>query len=158
MKTAIGCVVIVLGIVSTPAWADGVEEFVVLRAAELQWQPSPFPGVDSALLAGDPDQAGLYIMRARFQPGHMTPPHFHSRARYVTVISGVWYVGTDASFDPERTRPLLPGDFMKHPIGAIHYDGAKDVETIVEVRGLGPVLTELVNAEQRDPEAPETTR
>jgi len=27
---------------------------------------------------------------------------------------------------------------MLHPAGEIHYDGAKDVEVIVEIKGMGP--------------------
>ena len=144
MKNAICCIVVTLALAAAQSWADDTEDFVILPKAQIQWQPSPFPGVDSALLAGHPDKPGLYIMRARFQPGRMTPPHFHSQTRYATVISGVWHVGTDASYSPERTVALRPGDFMKHPIGAVHYDGAIDVEAIVEIRGIGPVTTELV--------------
>ena len=31
------------------------------------------------------------------------------------------------------------GSYVKHPAGGIHYDGAKDEEVIVEIRGIGPV-------------------
>ncbi len=155
MNTLSRCIVIAICLTST-GWA--AEEFVVLPAAEMQWQPSPFPGVDGVLLAGHPDKPGLYIMRARFQPRHMTPPHFHSQARYATVISGVWHVGTDASYAPERTVALLPGDFMKHPTGGVHYDGAIDVETIVEIRGMGPVTTELVEIVAADIKSTGATR
>lgn len=37
--------------------------------------------------------------------------------------------------------PLSPGSYMKHPAGGVHYDGAKDGEVIVEIRGMGPVKT-----------------
>jgi hypothetical protein len=30
---------------------------------------------------------------------------------------------------------------MMHPAGAVHYDGARDEEVIVEIKGIGPVTT-----------------
>jgi hypothetical protein len=30
---------------------------------------------------------------------------------------------------------------MLHPAGEVHYDGAKDVEAIVEIKGIGPAPT-----------------
>ena len=42
------------------------------------------------------------------------------------------------------TVPLQAGSFMIHPAGAIPYDGSRDGEVIVEIRGIGPVITEFV--------------
>jgi len=36
------------------------------------------------------------------------------------------------------TTPLGPGSYMLHPAGEPHFDGAKDVEAIVEIKGMGP--------------------
>jgi len=116
--------------------------FVILKPDQLVWREVPsFPGVKFALLEGNPAKPGLYVLRAKFAPGVMTTPHSHSTDRLVTVISGTWYAGTDDSYDRKRTIALPPGSFMKHPAGAIHYDGAKDSEVVVEIRGLGPVTT-----------------
>ena len=60
------------------------------------------------------------------------------------MISGVWYTGTGDDFDPDNTVPLGPGSYMKHPAGGIHFDGAKEGEVIVEIRGMGPVRTTFV--------------
>lgn len=128
----------------------GAEEasdgFVIKRADELNWQTSPsFPGIEFAVLEGNPNEKGIYVIRARFAPGRFSKPHYHSTDRLVTVISGTWWAGTDASFDKDRTVALRPGDFMKHPAGAVHYDGAKDKEAVVEIRGMGPVVTTPVD-------------
>ena len=48
---------------------------------------------------------------------------------------------TDDSFDRDKTVPLEPGSYMMHPAGAVHYDGAKDQEVIVEIKGIGPAST-----------------
>jgi len=93
------------------------------------------------LIYGDPEQEGFYLLRARFAPGVFSTPHYHSTDRHVTVIKGTWYTGTGDSFDRDDTVPLSPGSYMMHPAGAVHYDGAKDEEVIVEIKGIGPVTT-----------------
>jgi hypothetical protein len=41
--------------------------------------------------------------------------------------------------------PLPAGSYMMHPAGGIHYDGSKDGEVIVEIKGIGPVTTVRLN-------------
>ena len=36
---------------------------------------------------------------------------------------------------------------MKHPAGAVHYDGAKDTEVILQIAGIGPSGTVFVKPE-----------
>jgi quercetin dioxygenase-like cupin family protein len=129
-----------LGLVVLPLAFAAIDEqgFVRLTPAEIEWASSDRPGIDFATLAGDPTKAGFYVIRARFQPGVMSSPHYHPNDRHVTVISGTWHTGTDDSFDIEKTVPLGPGSYMMHPGGKIHYDGAKDTEVIVEIKGIGP--------------------
>jgi len=116
--------------------------FVVTKPSELKYLPNETgSGPDIAVVYGDPAKAGLYIIRARFKPGVMSKPHYHPTDRHVTVISGTWWAGTDASGDPNKTTPLGPGSYMLHPAGKVHYDGAKDVEAIVEIKGIGPAPT-----------------
>jgi hypothetical protein len=98
-----------------------------------------------AVLAGDPEKEGFYLLRAKFPPGVMSSPHYHSSDRHVTVISGTWYTGTGTTFDRDNTVALGPGSYMMHPAGGIHYDGAKDAEVIVEIKGIGPATTVRLN-------------
>lgn len=137
----------------SPALAPGIalagdeakEQFVTLRADEMEWRATDeFPGIEFVLVEGNPAEAGPYVLRARFAPGVYSRPHYHSEDRHVTVLSGVWYAGTDDSFDKDATLALYPGDYMKHPAGGVHYDGAKDVEAIVQITGIGPVVTTRV--------------
>jgi quercetin dioxygenase-like cupin family protein len=114
--------------------------FVWLAPGELVYEPNP-SGPDIAIVAGDPTKEGFYIIRARFKPGVMSRPHTHPTDRHVTVISGTWWAGRGPNFDPNSTIPLGPGSYMMHPAGAVHYDGAKDVEAIVEIKGIGPAPT-----------------
>lgn len=130
--------------VAASADEDGAD-FVIIKSDQLEWREvAIYPGIEFALLEGNPNEPGLYILRAKFPPGVMIRPHYHSRDRFVTVISGIWHAGVGGDFDPENTTPLGAGDFMKHSAGAIHFDGARDEEAIVEIRGLGPVETTTV--------------
>ena len=65
--------------------------------------------------------------------------HFnHDPNYYVAFISET---GSGEEFAPDKTIPLKPGSFMKHPAGVYHFDGAKDEEVIVQLVGMGPSQT-----------------
>jgi uncharacterized RmlC-like cupin family protein len=109
---------------------------------QLQWVDEPDGlGFKQAIVEGDPKKAGIYIVQVKFPPGVMSRPHFHGETRYATVIKGTWYTGEGDEFAPDKTVPLKPGSFMKHPAGAHHFDGAKNEEVIVELMGMGPSST-----------------
>lgn len=115
------------------------EGFVRLEPDNLAWSaPSPETGVSRVVIAGDPAADGFYLMRVRFPAGFYTEPHYHPNDRHVTVISGTWYTGTGTDVDRDAMVPLGPGSYMLHPAGAIHYDGARDGEVVVEIKGIGP--------------------
>jgi quercetin dioxygenase-like cupin family protein len=117
--------------------AVDAQGFTILKPDELRWTPGT-DGPDIANVYGDPTKKEFYIIRARFKPGVMSKPHYHPTDRHVTVISGTWWAGTNADGDRSKTVPLGPGSYMIHPAGAVHFDGAKDVEAIVEIKGIGP--------------------
>lgn len=120
--------------------AEDEQGFVRVRPEEIVYEKRA-SGPDIAVIAGDPQKEGFYIVRARFAPGVMSEPHYHPNDRHVTVISGTWYTGTGTKFDRDATVPLPAGSYMLHPAGAVHYDGAKDREVIVEIKGMGPAPT-----------------
>jgi quercetin dioxygenase-like cupin family protein len=101
-------------------------------------------GMQSVVIVGDPTKPGIYVLRNKFPPGQMSRPHFHNQDRFVTVIKGTWWTasGPDGdTYNPDKTIPLKAGSFMLHPANGHHYDGAKDEEVIVQIMGMGPVVT-----------------
>lgn len=124
--------------------AEMVDDFVIIQLDDMEWDEN-LEEVQRKVIYGDPSQEGLYIMRVRFWPGGSSEPHHHSQDRFVTVIEGTWYAGTDASHDMEKTTAIPPGGFMIHPAGAVHYDGSREGPVVVEIRGFGPVSTEYVD-------------
>ncbi|MGA1742299.1 MAG: cupin domain-containing protein [Pseudohongiellaceae bacterium] len=120
------------------------EGFEILQADEIKWDESSNV-LQQVVIHGNPNEEGLYILRARFPAGVTSLPHFHSQDRFVTVIEGTWYAGTDASHDINRTMAIPAGGYMVHPAGSVHFDGANsEAPVIVEIRGMGPVVTEAV--------------
>jgi hypothetical protein len=95
-------------------------------------------GALRAVIFGDPSKPGLYIVLVRWTAHHMSRPHFHPNDRFITVLSGTWWVGTGAKFDPDSTVALPAGTFVTHFGKQIHYDGAKDVDAVLEIVGEGP--------------------
>ena len=90
---------------------------------QIHWVDDVKRGVSSAVLAGDPEMPGLYVELVKWHAHHMSHPHFHPNDRFITVISGTWWVGTGTKFDPDNTVPVPPGSFVKHFGKQVHYDG-----------------------------------
>lgn len=105
---------------------------------QIKWEDDTARGESSAVLAGDPAKPGLYVELVKWHAHHMSHPHFHPNDRFITVISGTWWVGTGTKFDPDSTKPLPPGTAVTHYGKQIHYDGAKDEDTVLEIVGEGP--------------------
>ncbi len=133
--------------------------FERVPASAIVWKDIPDGrGVQFAVVSGDPSKPGLYVVRAKFPPGIMSTPHFHDEDRYAVVLKGTWYTGTDADWDPAKTVALPTGSFMKHPAKAVHFDGAKDEEVIVQIVGIGPSRTTTVVDGQGEFGAPHRLR
>jgi quercetin dioxygenase-like cupin family protein len=110
--------------------------------ADLVWVASAQnPGLQRAILYGDPEQPGPYALVNRFPPNTFSRPHSHPHDRFIVVISGTWWVGTGGKFDPESTKPLPAGSFAQHYAGRVHYDGAKAEGCEVLIYGEGPATS-----------------
>jgi hypothetical protein len=103
----------------------------------IPWKLNP-NAADQAVLLGDPAKEGLYIYLVRWHAGHMSHPHFHPNDRFITVLSGTWWVGTGTKFDPDATVPMPAGSYVVHYGKEVHYDGAKDGDCVLEIVGMGP--------------------
>jgi quercetin dioxygenase-like cupin family protein len=125
-------------------WASGATATELNPAAvtftlpdKINWKVNP-TGADNAVLLGDPAKEGLYIVLVRWHAGHMSHPHFHPYDRFITVLSGTWWVGTGTKFDPDATVPMPAGTYVVHYGKQVHYDGAKDSDCVLEIVGEGP--------------------
>ena len=118
--------------------ADLDPAILTFKAPEdLKWSGTP-KTYQQAVLFGDPTKPGLYVVLAKWPPGTGSRPHSHPNDRYVTVISGTWWVGTGTDYDLAKTVPMKAGSFIRHAAGGIHYDAAKDEEVVLQIVGMGP--------------------
>jgi quercetin dioxygenase-like cupin family protein len=138
---------LVLGFVATLGLAaDAAPDFIHLTPDQIPFKnPS---GFEQVVLFGDPAKPGLYVVRIRFPPGIHSNPHYHSQDRHVTVIRGVWYMGTGDHADISKALPLKTGSYAFHPARGLHWDGAGAEETVVQIVGMGPVETVQVDPSQ----------
>ena len=115
---------------------------------QIPWGPVDARGAQNAVVVGDPEKPGFYMVYTKCTKGnHFSRPHFHPNDRFITVLSGTWWVGTGDKFDPDNlTVPMKPGTFVTHFGKGVHWDGAKDEDTTLLIIGEGPATGTLVEA------------
>ena len=121
--------------------------FVRVEFDNLKWRPTEGNtlGVETAVVEGDPSKPGYYLTVNHFPAGVMSRPHIHPDERYVIVLRGTWYTDEGSVFRPKESIPLRPGDFMRHPKGGPHYDGALNEDTWVAISGYGPTKATVID-------------
>jgi quercetin dioxygenase-like cupin family protein len=105
--------------------------------ADIHWKGSP-NGLETIPLAGDASKPGLYVILVKWSAHHNSRPHFHPNDRFITVLSGTWWVNTGRNYDPEHMQPVPAGSFVTHYANQVHYDGARDADVVLEIVGMGP--------------------
>jgi quercetin dioxygenase-like cupin family protein len=113
-------------------------DFLRLAFGEEHWEPAFEFGITAMAVTGSTDKPGIYVIRVNWPPNVMSLPHTHPEDRHVTVLSGTWHAGTGETFDPATAEPMTAGDYMLHPAGRPHWDGAKSEGAIIEIVGYGP--------------------
>ena len=92
-----------------PIVASAASEMVVINPGSIKWgdaPPSLPKGAKLAVLYGDPSKAGPFCIRLMAPAGYKIPPHWHSQAEALTVISGTFYLGMGDKMDATAAQPL----------------------------------------------------
>jgi hypothetical protein len=109
---------------------------------QINWGPVTPNGNQQAILFGDPTKPGLYGVMTKWLAGnHFSRPHFHPNDRFITVLSGTWWVGSGPDFDPNASVPMPAGSFVTHFGKQVHWDGAKDTDAVLLIVGEGPAAS-----------------
>lgn len=126
--------------------------FGSILSEELNWISFPAypPQVRLAVLVGNPQMAGPYVVRVRLPGGTKFMPHMHQEDRIYTIISGVFYVGRGDKFDPDLLHAYAPGSVIVLPRKTHHFHWAKSGEYVAQVSGYGPLSIDFVD-HQDDP-------
>ena len=75
---------------------------------KIKWVKNAAGTQETAVLSGDPDKAGPYVIRLRWLPGNMSRPHFHPNDRHFVVVEGTWWLGAGEKYDPRPHRTSRP--------------------------------------------------
>jgi quercetin dioxygenase-like cupin family protein len=131
-------------VVDVPGYPE--RPFIRVNLDKVTWRATEGNklGVQTAILEGDPSKPGFYVTINRFPPYVMSRPHYHPDERNAIVLRGTWYTGEGDSFEPTKTVGLKPGDYMRHPKGGNHYDGALEEEVLVAIMGHGPTSATVI--------------
>lgn len=137
-------------------WLGAVKADIDTNAAsfinlkDVQWKENASGSAASYLVSGDPTKEGsLYVQLMKWHPHHNSTPHFHPHDRFITVLSGTWWVGTGAHYDMNSTVPMRAGAVVTHYANQLHYDGAKDEEAVLEIVGIGPAASTQADGKKK---------
>ncbi len=115
----------------------------------MQWSPFSMPGlapgIQLAVIHGNPGSTSDYTIRLRFPDGYEVPPHWHPKSEHVTVLQGQFSVGMGERVDASAMRAFAPGDFLYAPPRMPHYARARG-ETILQLHGEGPFEIRLAGS------------
>jgi len=142
--------------VATPAFAQ--ETHIAVPPEKVQWSPAPpfLPaGAQIAVLEGNPAERGPVTLRLKFPANYVIPPHWHSMAERITVISGTFNVGMADNVDRNASLALGPAGFATMPSKMHHYAWVKQ-PTVVQVSLDGPFDIFYVHPTDDPQKAPAT--
>ena len=141
-------IAILLGLVALPVAASAASEGVRVDPGSIKWgnaPPSLPKGAKIAVLYGDPSKPGPLCMRLMAPAGYKIPPHWHSQAEALTVISGTFYLGMGDKMDATAAQPLKAGGFHYLPPKEHHFAFSK-AASVVQLNGEGPFDITYINA------------
>lgn len=110
-------------------------------------------GIETVVLKGDPNQAGVYTIMLRVPAHTKIAAHSHRDDRVATVVSGTWHIGYGEKFDEAKLKALPPGSFYTEPPSQAHFAETGDEDVVVQITGFGPSSTDYVDPTQ-DPRRP----
>jgi uncharacterized RmlC-like cupin family protein len=122
------------------------DSVIQLVPSDLKWQESPkLHGLQTAVLAGNPNVAAPYAERIKIPAHSKLLPHSHSNpARMVTVLAGTLYFAFGDEFDETQLKAFPAGSFFTEPAHLNHYSMTKEEEVILQLNAIGPASTEYV--------------
>jgi pimeloyl-ACP methyl ester carboxylesterase/uncharacterized RmlC-like cupin family protein len=106
---------------------------------------SAVDGIQTVILKGNPDEAGLYAIVLRIPAHTKIAAHEHPDDRVAAVLSGTWFFGYGEHFDPSIMKALPPGSVYTEPPHRPHFAETRDEAVILEITGFGPSGTVYVN-------------
>lgn len=118
------------------ALAAAGKPVIVMNGTE-KWG-KPDMGMQTAVLYGNPDSTGFYVIRLKLGPNWNFPVHYHPTQENVTVISGTFYAGIGDKFDKSKASAFPAGSFASLPPNLKHFAFTKSSGAVIQIEGMGP--------------------
>jgi len=141
-----------------PAVSFADEDHASMQPDTLKWTAAPpaLPaGSQIAVLAGNPESDGAYVVRVRMPANYTIPPHTHPTDENITVIEGTLHLSMGTAIDPTKGEVVSAGGFFHLDKGMPHAAWATN-PTIIQVHGMGPFVINYINPDD-DPRKTATT-
>lgn len=125
---------------------------IMLTPDDLQWKqgPAAVPTSQTAVLEGNPDKAGFFVMRVKLPAGAKIPPHYHDNVERVTVLSGAIKFAKGTTQDNPKVLPA--GSYFAISPKNIHNVWV-DEDTIIQIATRGPWTLRTVKTTEKKGEA-----
>ena len=131
---------------SKPTATNPAASHTVVTPDQLAWKPL-IPGVEMAVVSGDPDKkGGLYVIRIRSKGEVKVPPHWHVTDEHITVLAGSFLVAHGDKYDASKLIELKAGAHSMIPATMRHF-GLHKAGNVIEVYGEAPFVVNFVNPE-----------
>ncbi|MGN6513379.1 MAG: cupin domain-containing protein [Lysobacteraceae bacterium] len=124
----------------------GAAAHVMVDAASLDWGPAPPglpPGVQAAVLSGDPGKPGLFVIRLKAPAGYRIPRHWHPTDEHVTVLEGDFHLDMGGA-DGAHAHDFAPGGYALLP-AKMQHAASTNGGAVVQVSGMGPFVIHYVD-------------
>lgn len=109
----------------------------VVMAGQEQWTNAGM-GTQVAVLYGNPNASGPYVVKLKTGSNWKFPVHTHPQRENVTVLSGTLYAGVGTTWDASKLKAYPPGSFISLPPNLPHYAMTKE-PAVIELSGMGPM-------------------
>lgn len=132
---------------SLPSVALAMDDHTVVKPDMMKWGAAPPalpPGAEVAVIAGNPESDGAYVVRVRMPADYKVMPHTHPADENVTVLSGTMNFAMGGTFDAAKGEVVPAGGFFQAPKGMQHYAWSSE-PTVIQIHGMGPFAINYVN-------------
>lgn len=119
--------------IGSAAYAANANAPVVVMPGHEHWG-KPDMGASTAVLYGNPDAGGFYVVRLKTGANWKFPPHFHPGRESVTVVSGTFYAGIGSKWDDKKLTAFPAGSFISLPPKMPHFAMTKE-PAVIEIAG-----------------------
>jgi quercetin dioxygenase-like cupin family protein len=116
---------------------------IILTPDQITFGPPRPTGTRWAVLEGDPEKPGPFTIRSMLPANLTVAPHVHTTTEYLTVLSGIVYVGIGEKFTAREMKALPSGGFFMVPAGTPMYLMTRE-EATIQVQMIGPLVITYV--------------